>query len=166
MTGPHPSGLPGLESALLSPIPPEVCFDAGRGFVCGELQIMENNSGIITKQKINPVKLKRAKEFRRNMTPVEKRLWDRLRNNRLEGVRFRRQQVIRGFITDYYCNPAKLVVEIDGGIHKYTREQDEEREKIIKEMGIRVIRITNEEIETDIVAVLNRILCYCREKAT
>ena len=118
---------------------------------------------MITKQKINPLKLERAKEFRRNMTPAEKSLWERLRNNRLEGFHFRRQQVIGGFIADYYCNSVKLVIEVDGGIHKNTHERDEEREKIIKSKGIRVIRVTNGEIETDIEAVLNRILDYCRE---
>lgn len=124
---------------------------------------MENRNGMITKQKINPLKLERVKEFRRNMTPAEKRLWERLRNNRLDGFHFRRQQLIEGFIADFYCNPMKLVVEIDGGIHKHTRERDEERDKIIKYKGIRVIRVTNEEIETDIETVLTLILNYCRK---
>jgi very-short-patch-repair endonuclease len=97
------------------------------------------------------------------MTPAEKSLWDRLRNNRLEGFHFRRQQVLGGFIADFYCNPVKLVIEVDGGIHQKTREWDEARDKIIKSKGIRVIRVTNGEIESDIEAVLNRILGSCRE---
>ncbi|WKZ37082.1 MAG: DUF559 domain-containing protein [Anaerolineales bacterium] len=68
---------------------------------------------IVTGQKVAKEKLERAKELRREMTPAEKILWQELRANKL-GVRFRRQQVIQGFIVDFYCHKSALVVEVDG----------------------------------------------------
>ena len=68
---------------------------------------------IITNQKVTKEKLQRAKELRRNMTPAEKMLWGELRANKL-GIHFRRQQIIEGFIVDFYCHKASLVIEVDG----------------------------------------------------
>ncbi|GMV34705.1 MAG: hypothetical protein AMXMBFR60_25340 [Chloroflexota bacterium] len=62
---------------------------------------------IVTNQKVTAQKLQRAKELRRDMTPAEKILWEELRANKL-GVHFRRQQVIQGFIVDFYCHPVKI----------------------------------------------------------
>jgi very-short-patch-repair endonuclease len=63
---------------------------------------------IITNQKVTAQKLQRAKELRREMTPAEIVLWEELRANKL-GVHFRRQQVIQGFIVDFYCHPVKII---------------------------------------------------------
>ena len=63
---------------------------------------------IIPGQKVTKEKLQRAKELRREMTPAEKILWNELRANKL-GVHFRRQQVIAGFIVDFYCHPVKII---------------------------------------------------------
>ena len=62
---------------------------------------------IVTNQKVTAQKLQRAKELRREMTPAEKILWEELRANKL-GAHFRRQQVIAGFIVDFYCHPVKI----------------------------------------------------------
>ena len=59
----------------------------------------------------------RAKELRKNMTPAEKVLWQRLRNYKVDGFYFRRQHPIKFFIADFYCAKADLIIEIDGGIH-------------------------------------------------
>lgn len=72
---------------------------------------------IIPGQKVTKEKLERAKELRREMIPAEKLLWQEVRAKKL-GVRFRRQQIIQGFIVDFYCHKAALVVEVDGDIHK------------------------------------------------
>jgi very-short-patch-repair endonuclease len=71
---------------------------------------------IIPGQKINPEKLERARELRREITSAEKMLWLELRENKL-GAHFRRQQIIAGFIVDFYCHSASLAIEVDGGIH-------------------------------------------------
>jgi very-short-patch-repair endonuclease len=66
-----------------------------------------------------------------------------LRANKL-GVHFRRQQVIAGFIVDFYCHIAGLVVEVDGDIHDLQQEEDARREKVLREMGLRIVRFRNE----------------------
>src|SRR5258707_1243130 len=54
----------------------------------------------------------------RKMTPAERRLWKALRRNALDGLHFRRQQVIEGYIADFYCDAAKLAIELDGAVHQ------------------------------------------------
>jgi len=111
---------------------------------------------IVTNQKVTKEKLQRAKELRRDMTPAEKMLWEELRANKL-GVHFRRQQVIQGFIVDFYCHKAGLVVEVDGDIHDLQREEDARREKALSELGLRVIRFRNDEVVRDLSGVVERI---------
>jgi len=53
------------------------------------------------------------------------------------GVHFRRQQVIAGFIVDFYCHKAALVIEVDGDIHDLQQEEDTRREKVLSELGLR-----------------------------
>jgi very-short-patch-repair endonuclease len=111
---------------------------------------------IIPGQKVTKEKLQRAKELRREMTPAEKLLWQEVRAKKL-GVRFRRQQVIQGFIVDFYCHKAGLVVEVDGDIHDLQKEEDERREKVLREMGLRVIRFGNDEVVRSLSAVVGKI---------
>jgi very-short-patch-repair endonuclease len=111
---------------------------------------------IVTEQPVTKAKLERAKELRREMTPAEKLLWQQIRANKL-GVRFRRQQVIPGFIVDFYCHQASLVVEVDGDIHDLQKEEDERREKVLTEMGLRVVRFGNDEIVKSLSTVVGKI---------
>jgi len=64
-------------------------------------------------------------------------LYRDLRRAKKLGVRFRRQQVIQGFIVDFYCHKAGLVIEVDGDIHDLQREEDARREKALSELGLR-----------------------------
>ena len=111
---------------------------------------------IIPGQTVTKEKLQRAKELRRDMTPAEKILWQELRANKL-GVHFRRQQVIAGFIVDFYCHKAGLVIEVDGDIHDLQQEEDARREKVLREMGLRVVRFRNEEVMRDLSAVVGKV---------
>ncbi len=113
---------------------------------------------IVFGQKVGQVKVQRAKELRREMTEEEMILWKRLRTNRLQGLHFRRQQVIDGFIVDFYCHAKGLVVEVDGGIHQEQAEYDAERDRILQARGLRILRIQNEEVREDLPGVLARIL--------
>jgi very-short-patch-repair endonuclease len=113
-------------------------------------------AGIIPGQTVTKEKLQRAKELRRDMTPAEKILWQELRANKL-GIHFRRQQVIAGFIVDFYCHKAGLVVEVDGDIHDLQQAEDARREKVLSEMGLRVIRFRNEDVMKDLSAVVGKI---------
>jgi very-short-patch-repair endonuclease len=100
---------------------------------------------------------RRAKELRCQMTPAESRLWEALRGMQLEGLRFRRQHPVGRFILDFYCPAPKLVVEVDGGIHADSKERDDERTAYLNAYGYQVLRIRNEEIETDLAGVLAQI---------
>ncbi len=114
---------------------------------------------IIPGQRVTKEKLQRAKELRREMTPAEKILWEELRANKL-GVHFRRQQVIQGFIVDFYCHKSALVVEVDGDIHDLQQEEDARREKVLGEMGLRIVRFGNDEVVRDVSTVVGRIREY------
>ncbi len=89
---------------------------------------------IIPGQHVTKEKLQRSRKLRREMTPAEKLLWQEVRANKL-GVRFRRQQVIQGFIVDFYCHRTGLVVEVDGDFHDLQKEEDERREKVLRGWG-------------------------------
>jgi very-short-patch-repair endonuclease len=122
----------------------------------------EGTRNIVIGQKITSIKLQRAKELRRNMTPEEKIIWQHLRANRLQGYHFRRQQIIDGFLIDFYCHATALVIEIDGKIHDNQIEYDTERDKVLSARGLRLLRIKNEEIRDNIDKVLKSILQACQ----
>ena len=89
----------------------------------------------------------RAKELRKNMTPWERKLWyEFLRNYPL---RFQRQKAIGDYIADFYCAKAGLVVELDGGGHyeALQAERDRERTRALEQMGLRVLRFCNLDVE-------------------
>ena len=110
-------------------------------------------------QKVTKEKQERAKELRRNMTPAEKILWHELRANKL-GVHFRRQQIIAGFIVDFYCHKAGLVIEVDGDIHDLQKEEDERREKVLSALKLRVVRFQNDEVVRNLSAVVGKIKTF------
>lgn len=118
-------------------------------------------NNIIIGQNISKQKLELAKQLRKNMTPAEKLLWQHLRNNRLNGLKFRRQQIIDGFIVDFYCHFAQLVVEVDGEIHQQQIEYDRERDEVLKKRGLRLLRLKNEDVINNIEGVLQMILACC-----
>jgi len=98
-----------------------------------------------------------ARILRKNMTVHEKLLWGRLKLKQICGVRFRRQHPIDFFIADFYCHEARLVVELDGEVHKAQREYDDGRSAEMERYYIKVIRFTNSEIEENIENVVKSI---------
>lgn len=118
-------------------------------------------SKIIRGQRIDPAKLERAKKLRREMTPAEKRLWSALRGNRVDGLHFRRQQIIHGFIADFYCHTAGVVVELDGPVHRAQSDYDAERDAILAAEGLRVLRFANQEVLDNLKVVLRQIRSAC-----
>lgn len=113
-----------------------------------------------------PIIFERAKAMRENMTRAERAVWDLLKEKKVLGLRFKPQHPIDIFIADFYCHPLKLVVEIDGGVHisEDQIEYDIGREAELDRFGIKVIRFTNEEVETDITHVQNEIERICKER--
>jgi very-short-patch-repair endonuclease len=120
-------------------------------------------TNIITGQRIDPEKAARAKELRRKIPEAEQNLWQRLRANRLSGWHFRRQQVIAGFIVDFYCHAAALAIELDGAIHENQVGYDQERDHILANLGVRVLRFQNDDFFSDLETILKRILQTCEE---
>ncbi len=98
-----------------------------------------------------------AREMRHAQTKAESLLWDRLRNKQLANQNFRRQHPIGRFIVDFYCPGRKLVIELDGGIHKATRVEDRERQIHLEAFGNKVVRFRNDEVENSIESVLDAI---------
>jgi very-short-patch-repair endonuclease len=118
-------------------------------------------TGIVLGQTVNPEKVRRSREHRRDMTPEEATLWHYLRNNRLAGLAFRRQQVIDGFIADLFCAAARLVVEVDGAAHLAQADYDAERGRILHARSLRVLRVSNNDIRQRLPTVLQRIRESC-----
>ncbi|MDH6305847.1 very-short-patch-repair endonuclease [Parabacteroides sp. PF5-5] len=106
-----------------------------------------------------PILFELAKELRLQETEAEKYLWQFLSGKQFHGYRFKRQHPILYFIADFYCHKIKLVIEVDGSYHRVPEqyEYDKNREHELEELGIRVIRFTNEEVLFDIDSVLKKI---------
>jgi len=104
--------------------------------------------------------IKLAQEMRRNLTPCEEILWIELSEKKISGCKFRRQHPIHRYILDFYCHEKKLAIEVDGKIHQNKYDQDEYRDKYLQSIGIKTVRVTNDEILQDIDKVLSRIKAY------
>jgi len=97
--------------------------------------------------------------MRKNPTEAEELLWTKLRGRRLTKLKFRRQQHLKGFILDFYCESARLGVEVDGEIHleKEQQEYDNQRTEYLAEYGIKIIRFRNHQVLNTISDVLSII---------
>gem|GEM_PF-930257 len=93
------------------------------------------------KQSVRALRIKRARSLRRDMTPPERLLWSRLRDRRLAGLRFRRQQPIGCYVVDFYCANAKLAIELDGQSHHTSAARDRKRDDWMRAEGIETLRI-------------------------
>ena len=104
--------------------------------------------------------LRRVRELRHNPTEAEQLLWRLLRNRQLMGYKFRRQHPYCGYILDFYCHEARLVIEVDGGQHADHEQAayDCDRTKCLESNGLRVIRFWNHEILGNIEGVLQEIV--------
>jgi len=113
----------------------------------------EKAHNIVIGQNITDKKIEFAREQRKEMSPVERVLWQRIRSNQLNGFHFRRQQIIAGFIADFYCHQASLAIEVDGNTHDNNQGYDIARDRVFFEKGIKVSRFTNAQVfrETDVV---------------
>ncbi|MUV13059.1 DUF559 domain-containing protein [Lysobacter sp. HX-5-24] len=106
-----------------------------------------------------------ARLLRNNATLCERRLWRHLRARRLGGHRFRRQYPIAGYIADFACVEARVVVELDGSQHADARAYDALRTRRMETNGYRVLRFWNNALLQQRDAVLGVILKVCDERA-
>jgi len=97
--------------------------------------------------------------MRHDLTWAEKLLWHQLRNRKLEGLKFRRQQPLGSYILDFYCPDKFLVVELDGGQHDIPeeREYDLRRTEFLKNEGLEVLRFWNSQMRENLPWVLELI---------
>lgn len=89
-----------------------------------------------------------AREHRNNATHAENILWGHLKT-KPHGIKFRRQHPYSCYILDFYCHPLKLVIEVDGSIHDLPeiKINDEQRQQVLENDGLTVIRFTNSQVE-------------------
>jgi very-short-patch-repair endonuclease len=104
----------------------------------------------------------RARALRRDATDAEKRLWARLRNRQIEGAKFKRQEPIAGYVADFACAEAMLIVELDGGQH--TAERDARRTASLQAAGWHVLRFWNDEVQANMEGVLATIARVVRQR--
>jgi very-short-patch-repair endonuclease len=103
---------------------------------------------MIRRAAVDSLKVDLARRFRREPTEAEATAWRILRNRRLMGLKFRRQQIIAGFVVDFYCPSLRLVLEIDGGVHNdpIRGENDFARMEILQKLSVSVLRIPNHAV--------------------
>ncbi len=98
-----------------------------------------------------------AKKLRKTQTPREEKLWYLLRNRRFKEYKFRRQYPIGNYIVDFICLSKKIIVELDGSGHLQSKSYDQQRDVFIRSRGYKIIRFWNNELESNLEGVLNKI---------
>jgi very-short-patch-repair endonuclease len=105
-----------------------------------------------------------ARKLRNNSTLAEVILWNKLlKRKQLRGYSFLRQRPIDNYIVDFFSKELKLVIEIDGEIHKYQKRKDKIREEKIKNLGYSVIRFQNEDILHEFINVIRTLKSFVDE---
>ena len=99
--------------------------------------------------------IRRARQLRGSMSLPERLLWDQLRGKRT-GLRFRRQHPAGPYVLDFYCDGAKLCVEVDGESHDFTAARDERRDAWLRTRGVRTLRIA----AGDVLGNLEGVIAY------
>ncbi len=107
---------------------------------------IREDGGITRNVHISRRKGNMARELRKTPTPAEATAWNLLRGRRCMGLKFRRQQVIAGFIVDFYCAELRLALELDGPVHDEQQQHDAARDRLLSEHGVRVVRVKNEDL--------------------
>lgn len=102
-----------------------------------------------------------ARSMRHDSQYCERILWSELRDRKLNGLKFKRQHLIARYIADFVCVEKKLIVELDGGIHKLKQRSDTIRDAALQMLGYRVLRIANEDLMRDLPVVLRTIGEHC-----
>lgn len=112
---------------------------------------------------LSPIAFRRY--LRRRQTASERLLWHLLRDRRLAGFRFRRQHPIGDFVVDFVSLPLRLVIEVDGWTHQGRERQDAARDRVLGELGFRVLRVPGFQVTTNPDAVVRIILDALDETA-
>jgi very-short-patch-repair endonuclease len=110
----------------------------------------------MTRNKLTPL----ARNLRATKTDAERRLWYKLRNRRLSGVKFVRQEIIAGYITDFCARSHKLVIELDGSQHGTDGAliADAARTQALENVGYKVIRFWDRRVIEEMDDVIEMVL--------
>jgi very-short-patch-repair endonuclease len=106
-----------------------------------------------------------ARRLRRNSTDAERRLWLRVRDRRLDGWKFKRQVPVAGYVVDFLCADARLIVELDGGQHAVRAAADNKRTEVLEAAGYLVLRFWNNDVFENIDGVLEEIVATLRPRS-
>ena len=116
----------------------------------------EMNDGV-SNLPYNPKLKNIAKELRRAGNLSEVVLWNNLKQNKMLGFDFNRQQIIGNYIVDFYCPKLNLVIEIDGESHNYKGEHDEKRDNYLRFLGLSVLHFADMDVKKALDKVLIQI---------
>ena len=106
---------------------------------------------------------RRARRFRREMTKPERLLWWALRGDKT-GFHFRKQHAAGPYVLDFYCDAARLCIEVDGGSHDFTPAQDEARDRYLQRWGISTMRVPAADVLTNLEGVVQGITQTARSR--
>jgi very-short-patch-repair endonuclease len=106
-----------------------------------------------------------ARQLRRQGTKAEMKLWFALRDRRLAGFKFVRQEAIGPYIVDFICREKNLIIEVDGGQHAESK-RDRVRDQALSEAGYRVLRFWNSDVLSNREGVLTEILAKLEERGS
>ena len=115
-------------------------------------------------RRAQPWKTNRARVLRFNSTSAENKLWSKLRNRQLDGLRFTRQMPIGATFADFVCRSHLVIVEIDGATHATPLElaNDAIRTRKLEALGYRIFRVNNEDVRQNVTGVLDAILAFAK----
>ena len=108
--------------------------------------------------------IERARTFRQQMTKPERLLWWALRGRRT-GFNFRRQHPAGPYVLDFYCDAARLCVEVDGQTHDFTVDADRGRDAWLACQGVRTLRVAAEDVVRDLDGVVQLIIIEASARA-
>ena len=106
-----------------------------------------------------------ARKLRKRMSPSEIRLWRVLRL-RQQGLQFRRQHPFGPFVLDFFCKAAGVAIEVDGFSHELgdNPQRDERRDRWIRAQGVETIRVSADDVRTNLEGVVIHIINRCVER--
>ncbi len=110
--------------------------------------------------------LEKRRALRKTATLAERALWSHIREQKIEGARFRRQFSVGAFVLDFYCPALKLAIEVDGSSHDGddAQERDTMRQQNIEALGIRFLRFTNQEVLAQTEGVVQAITTWIQQE--
>ncbi len=104
----------------------------------------------------NPKLKELARQLRNNSTKAEIILWLKLKGKQIHGYDFHRQKPIDNYILDFFCHELMLGIEVDGYSHELidVYYKDQKKEKKMNELGVSVLRFTDDQVLKDMFNVL------------